>query len=147
MATYLHNPDAVCGQGASTPLHLCLSSLRVRGLCLNNSLCRIHLRLLYSLHVLQDRCNCRTQWCCVLCELQIKLPPCAPPHAVGSFAGNRDLHLLIACCPVTDRPAQTPPQHAELLVGNPVSPAQMDGLPFDRGRFSVSRGQKRRATQ
>jgi len=54
-----------------------------------------------------------------------------------------------------DRPRATPlpsaslspPQHAELLVGNPVSPAQMDGLPFDRGRFSVSRGQKRRATQ
>ena len=54
-----------------------------------------------------------------------------------------------------DRPRATPqptaslspPQHAELLVGNPVSPAQMDGLPFDRGRFSVSRGQKRSATQ
>jgi len=40
-----------------------------------------------------------------------------------------------------------PPQHADLLVGNPVSPAQMDGLPFDRGRFSMSRGQKRTATQ
>jgi len=40
-----------------------------------------------------------------------------------------------------------PPQHAEPLVGNPVSPAQMDGLPFDCGRVSVSRGQKRRATQ
>ncbi len=41
----------------------------------------------------------------------------------------------------------SPPQHAELTVGNPVSPAWMDGLPFDRGRFSIFRGQKRRATQ
>ncbi len=41
----------------------------------------------------------------------------------------------------------SPPQHAELTVGNPVSPAQMDGLPFDRGRLSVLRGQKRKATQ
>ena len=47
-----------------------------------------------------------------------------------------------ACSPVADRPARAtplpsaalwPPQPAELLVGNPVSPAQMDGLPLTVG--------------
>ena len=83
----------------------------------------------------------------------VPLPP-TPKSAqdfshVGTGAGT-------ACCPVAGRPTQSyaptlcislPPQHAELAVGNPVSPAQMDGLPFDRGRFSISRGQQRRATQ
>jgi len=58
-------------------------------------------------------------------------PAPGQPAAPSPIARPRATPLPSASLP--------PPQHAELTVGNPVSPAQMDGLPFDRGRVSTLR--------